>query len=51
MIPPSYLYAWLETTPTRRRRFRAPPGILASVVAGGVSGAAAAVAVLWIGLS
>jgi hypothetical protein len=56
MIPPSYLYAWLDPTPPRRRRrryrrFRVGPGLLASIVAGGVSGAAAAVAVLLIGLA
>ncbi len=51
MIPPSYLYAWLDPTPPRRRFFRATPGLLASIVAGGVSGAVAALAVLLAGLA
>lgn len=48
MIPPSHLYPWLDLTPARqprRRRFRAGPNLLASVVAGGVSGAVAALLV------
>ena len=56
MIPPSNLYAWLDLTPPRRRRrrhrlSRVGPGLLTSMVAGGLSGAAAAVAVLLIGLA
>ena len=53
MIPPSYLYPWLDTAPeaTPCRRFRAVPGILTSILAGGVSGAVAAMTVLMAGLA
>lgn len=53
MIPPSYLYPWLDTAPesARCRRFRAVPVLLASVLAGGVSGAVAAMTVLMAGLA
>jgi hypothetical protein len=53
MIPPSYLYAWLDPASPRRRGrrpFRVTSGLLTSIVAGGVSGAVAAVAVLLAGL-
>jgi len=44
MIPPSHLYPWIDSTPSRRgRRRRATAGLLPSIVAGGLSGAVAAV--------
>jgi hypothetical protein len=53
MIPPSYLYPWLDREPVDATPSRCRPvaGLVASIVAGGVSGAVAAVTVLMAGLA
>lgn len=49
MIPPSYLYPWIDTDPApaprslvRSRRFRAVPGLVWGLAAGLVAGVLAA---------
>jgi hypothetical protein len=53
MIPPSYLYPWLDREPVAAepRGCRLSAGLVTSIVAGGVSGAVAAVTVLMAGLA
>jgi hypothetical protein len=53
MIPPSYLYSWInrEPAPMRLRLRRGVPGLVASIVAGGISGAVTAATVLMAALA